>query len=114
KPAESSALAQAVHREFLPEATRLSAGVLEMCGRNELCEDASGDMYDFVPLDDGRVLVAVGDVTGHGLGPALLMAQGRAALRAFCRTVPDLAAALARLNDSVCADVSDGRFLSLF
>ena len=112
--AERVALAQAVQRAFLPERTAMTWGSLSLRARNELCEDASGDYYDFVPLEDGRVVVAIGDVTGHGLGPALLMAQGRAFLRAFCRAAEPLGAVVGRVNDALSAEMTQGRFMSLF
>jgi DNA-binding NarL/FixJ family response regulator len=114
KRAERVAIAQAVQRAFLPERQRLVKGDLLLSGRNELCEDASGDYYDFVELPDGRVVVAIGDVTGHGLGPAMLMAQGRAFLRAFCRTMTDAARVMAELNEALAADMTSGRFMTMF
>jgi serine phosphatase RsbU (regulator of sigma subunit)/CheY-like chemotaxis protein len=114
KRAERIEVAQAIQRAFLPERAEWTAGALAMRARNELCEDASGDYYDVVSLDDGRVAVAIGDVTGHGLGPALLMAQGRAYLRAFCRTVATLGGVMERLNDALAADMTNGRFMTLF
>ena len=114
KRAERVTLAQAAQRAFLPARMSLSVGPLSMFGRNELCEDASGDYYDFLEIPGGKVAIAVGDVTGHGLVPALLMAQGRASLRAFSRTLRDLRTVMRRLNDSLAADMSEGRFMSLF
>jgi CheY-like chemotaxis protein len=114
KRVERIALAQSVQRAFLPERVEWRAGGVEMGAVNELCEDASGDYYDFVDLGDGRSLVAAGDVTGHGLGPALLMAQARAFLRSFCRSSPDLGTLLSRMNDALVVDMSHGRFMSLF
>jgi DNA-binding NarL/FixJ family response regulator len=114
KRVERIALAQNVQRAFLPERIEGRAGVIEMGGVNELCEDASGDYYDFIDLGDGRSLVATGDVTGHGLGPALLMAQARAFLRSFCRSAPDLGSLMSRLNDALVADMSHGRFMTFF
>jgi len=45
--------------------------------------DLGGDWYDAFPLPDGRVGLSIGDVTGHGLDAAALMAQCRLALRAY-------------------------------
>ena len=114
KRAERVSLAQSAQRAFLPERMSLRVGSLSMFGRNELCEDASGDYYDFLEIPGGRVAIAVGDVTGHGLVPALLMAQGRASLRAFSRTLRDLRTVMRRLNDALAADMTEGRFMSLF
>lgn len=114
KRADRIALAQTVQRAFLPERKEARAGELEICASNALYEDVSGDFYDVVEHEDGRVTVAVGDVTGHGYGPALLMAQGRAYLRAYAKTLPDLPAVVAGMNDALAADMAEGRFMSLF
>jgi sigma-B regulation protein RsbU (phosphoserine phosphatase) len=108
------ALVQGVQRAFQPERDARDAGVFRIAGMNELCEDASGDYYDFVERRDGRLLVALGDVSGHGLGSALVMAQARSFLRAFLHTVDGLADVVTLLNDFLAQDLSGGRFLSLF
>ena len=89
-------------------------GGYRIAGRNELCEDASGDYYDFIELEDGRVVIAVGDVSGHGLGSALVMASARAFLRAFTKTVPELAHGMTMMNDFLSRDMTNGKFMSLF
>jgi sigma-B regulation protein RsbU (phosphoserine phosphatase) len=114
KHAERVAVARGVQRAFLPERADLRWGELEGEALNELCEDASGDFYDYFPLDDGRLAVAVGDVTGHGLGSALLMCQGRAFLRAFCLGGFDPAGVLGRMNDALDDSACQGTFLTLF
>ncbi len=108
-------LAQGVQRQLQPERMGLSEGSLRVAGMNELCEDATGDYYDVLsPLPDGKVAVAIGDVSGHGLQAALVMAEARAFLRAFVKTAPWLDRALALMNDALVPDMSDGKFLSLF
>jgi serine phosphatase RsbU (regulator of sigma subunit)/DNA-binding NarL/FixJ family response regulator len=114
KRAERVALAQAVQRAYLPERMSRTAGPIEVSALNELCQDASGDYYDFFDVGEGHVAIPIGDVTGHGLGPALLMAQGRAFLRSSCRNEPDLSRAVESVNDALALDVSDGRFMSMF
>jgi sigma-B regulation protein RsbU (phosphoserine phosphatase) len=108
------ALVQGVQRAFQPERAERGAGVFRIAGMNELCEDASGDYYDFIERKDGRLLVALGDVSGHGLGSALVMAQARSFLRAFLHTVDDLGTVVTLLNDFLSQDMSGGRFISLF
>jgi len=58
--------------------------------------------------------VVVADVTGHGVGPALLMATVRAALRVLVDSEPSLEKLLFRLNDLIRGDVNDGRFITFF
>jgi PAS domain-containing protein len=113
KRGERIALAEGVQRLFLPERQSLALGSFEVAASNDLCEDVSGDFYDAVPAPDGRLAVAVGDVSGHGLGAALLMAQGRASLRAHLAHVPAAAEVLRWLNGALGSDVQ-GHFLSLF
>jgi sigma-B regulation protein RsbU (phosphoserine phosphatase) len=108
------AVAQGIQRQLLPERGTREAGGFSFAGMNELCEDASGDYYDFFDLADGRTGVAIGDVSGHGLGSALVMAEARAFLRAFARTVSDLAEIVALLNEFLSRDMTNGKFMTLF
>ena len=107
-------VAQGIQRALLPAELELELGRCSLAGLNELCEDASGDYYDFIEVDAGRYVVAVGDVSGHGLGSALVMAEARALLRAFARTVADLPSAVTMLNDFLAKDMTSGKFMSMF
>jgi len=108
-------LARAVQRQLQPERSEARAGSILVAGVNELCEDATGDYYDFLAhLPGGRIGVAIGDVSGHGLQAALVMAAARAYLRAFVRTAPSLPAAMDLLNDFLVPDMRGGKFVSLF
>ena len=108
------ALAQNVQRAIQPERLDMEAGTLEIAGLNVLCEDASGDYYDVFDLPSGRVAVVIGDVSGHGLHCALVMAQARAFLRAYSRTAETLRDTLCALNDFLARDLTGGRFLTFF
>jgi serine phosphatase RsbU (regulator of sigma subunit) len=64
-------------------------------------------------LPDGRILITLADVTGHGIGPALIVAVCRAYMRAAASGVDvALAHALAQVNDLLFADIPDGRFVT--
>jgi phosphoserine phosphatase RsbU/P len=108
------ALVQNVQRAYQPESMQVTEGTLDGAGENQLFEDASGDYYDFIDLPSGRLGVAIGDVSGHGLGAALVMAQARALLRAFAATVDELDRVMNLLNDFLARDMSGGRFMTLF
>jgi phosphoserine phosphatase RsbU/P len=75
----------------------------------EMC----GDYFDFVVTGDGRLGLVVGDVSGHGLGPALVMAETRAYLRAYLATLPGVSEVLRALNRTLAADLEDGRFVTM-
>ena len=108
------ALAQEIQRKIQPERLVREAGSLRAAGMNELCEDASGDYYDLLDLPDGRLGFCVGDVSGHGLGSALVMAQARAWLRAYARTPAPPQDLLGLLNDSLTPDLERGKFMTFF
>ena len=107
-------LVQEVQRAYQPERATLEVEGLRAAGLNVLCEDASGDYYDFIPLEDGRHVIVIGDVSGHGLKSALVMAQARAFLRAFTSTVAPLTAVIDRLDACLAHDLSRGLFMCMF
>jgi sigma-B regulation protein RsbU (phosphoserine phosphatase) len=72
-----------------------------------------GDYFDYFPLPGDRLGIVVADVSGHGLGPALLMAATRAYLRALALTHRNLSETLALANAILCQDTGDGRFVAL-
>jgi sigma-B regulation protein RsbU (phosphoserine phosphatase) len=72
-----------------------------------------GDYYDFIPLPDGSLGIAIGDVSGHGVGPALLMAETRALLRAFAQTDSDVSTILGLVNRVLVPDMEGDRFITL-
>jgi sigma-B regulation protein RsbU (phosphoserine phosphatase) len=76
-------------------------------------ERVSGDYYDFLPLSASRQAIVVADVSGHGLGPALLMAQTQAYLRALADAEEDPGAILTGVN-RLFAPRDGGRFVTLF
>ncbi|MCR4317306.1 MAG: SpoIIE family protein phosphatase [Planctomycetes bacterium] len=86
----------------------------ELAGYSTPCDEAGGDYYDYVEIDEHRLLIAVGDVTGHGVGAALLMATGRALLRAFSIKSLDLPDTLFNMNNALERDMGAERFMTLF
>jgi serine phosphatase RsbU (regulator of sigma subunit) len=74
----------------------------------------AGDYYDVVRLPDERLAIAVADVSGHGLGPSLIMASARAMLHVLSRTISQPARILTLLNDTITPDLRMGRFVTFF
>src|SRR5207237_6082047 len=77
---EDMRVAAEIQRGLLPDAAPIVTGY-GVVGSNRPCRTVGGDYYDFV-LQQSRLLMALGDVSGKGTGAALLMAVLRAAVRA--------------------------------
>jgi hypothetical protein len=73
-------IAREVQERLFPQGSP-STGGLDCAGHCRPAQGVGGDYYDFVPLPDGRLGIAVGDVSGKGIPAALLMAGLRASLR---------------------------------
>jgi len=85
----------------------------ELAAMARPADKAGGDYYDWQPLPDGRLVVAIADVTGHGIGPALVMAVCRAYARATAPSASAPHAFLARMNDLIVPDVKGQRFITM-
>jgi serine phosphatase RsbU (regulator of sigma subunit) len=74
----------------------------------------AGDLFDLFPLDDRRIAVCLGDVTGKGMGSAMLMAMTQSFLRASLTRDSDLGRAMASLNEYLHAHSASHEFVSMF
>ena len=110
---EQLLIARRIQHGFLPKAPPGLQG-FEIEGWNEPCHEAGGDYYDFMRLSGGRLAIAIGDVASHGIGPALLMATARAALRALLQLATGPGDVLSRLNDVLVEDMQDDHFMTMF
>lgn len=110
---EQLRIARRIQSGFLPKAPPGLQGV-EIEGWNEPCHEVGGDYYDFMRLSGGRLAIAIGDVASHGIGPALLMATARAALRALLKVASGPADVLSRLNEVLVEDMQDDHFMTMF
>jgi sigma-B regulation protein RsbU (phosphoserine phosphatase) len=112
--AESLAVAREVQQHLLPHDLPALDG-FDIHGGTRYCDETGGDYYDFIPIDPGRLIVALGDVAGHGIGPALLMASARSIIRARAEEfADDLKGLFDRLNVRLVRDTGDARFMTLF
>jgi sigma-B regulation protein RsbU (phosphoserine phosphatase) len=76
-------------------------------------ELVSGDYYDIVRLKDGRLGLVVADVSGHGVGPSLLMASVRAMVHVLTRRRTEPAEIVPLLAETIAPDLDGGTFLTL-
>lgn len=76
---EELAVARRLQQQLLPGALP-TLSHLEIAAHQETATEVGGDYYDFFPQDDGRLYLALGDATGHGLGAGLLVTATKAAL----------------------------------
>jgi len=106
-------VAREIQSGLLPRSAPKLSG-FDIAGMNLPADKTGGDYYDWQELPDGRLLVVMADVTGHGIGPALVMAVCRAYARASAPLERDPATLLARLNALLHADLTgSARFITL-
>jgi serine phosphatase RsbU (regulator of sigma subunit) len=104
--------ARSIQQRLFPDRAPEIAG-FDIGGGSFPAGDTGGDYYDFVPMHGGALGLVVGDVSGHGFGPALLMANTRAYLRALAMTCGDVGEILTRTNAALGEDTSDEHFVTL-
>lgn len=76
-------------------------------------DQTGGDYFDWVEMPDGKLMVTIGDVTGHGIGPALVTAASRAYGRATLNSEEGLSLLVGKLNDLLYTDLKGIRFVTL-
>lgn len=111
-------LAHDIQVNLLPSTPKVVG--LDVAGRSEPCASAGGDYIDYFEGTRGEgetvapLYLACGDVSGHGVGAAVIMAMGRAFLRALLRQSRDLSAIMYEMNNLIEADTPSGQFMTLF
>jgi len=105
-------IAREIQLDLLPKRSPDVAG-FDIAGISEPADRTGGDLFDFIPLKDGFWLLVVADVTGHGIGPALVAAETRAMLRTAACLHHDPGRLLAMANRLLAADLDD-RFVTCF
>lgn len=105
-------VASTIQAGFFPDELPACSGY-RMAGASEPCDATGGDYYDAFVLDEKRTAVVIADVTGHGLGPSLLMATCRSALHALAHTGLEPGDLLQRLEQQLERDLTEGRFITM-
>ena len=114
---QALSLAMEVQQNLLPRKMPLIKG-LDIAARSIYCDETGGDLYDFLEIDDGNadcIGIAVGDVSGHGIPAALLMATVRAFLKSRVTQPGSTAEIISDVNRLVTHDTGEtGQFMTLF
>jgi phosphoserine phosphatase RsbU/P len=106
-------LASAVQRRMIPSHPPDIAG-LDIGTVYVPCFELAGDFFDFIPLGEENLGIAVCDVVGKGVRASLLMASIRASLRAHASYVYELSDVIAHVNRDLCVETATSDFATLF
>ena len=107
------ALASEIQQRFQPTAPPHVNGY-ELQGISFPCYEIGGDYYDFIERDDGRLVIALGDVSGKGTAAALLMSSLHAAIHAQSASHNSLVATISAVNRYLADNIPANRFVTLF
>ncbi len=114
---QSLIMAKEIQQQLLPSSAP-GCQNFDLAGYSLYCDETGGDYFDFIPLknsDQGHLGLAVGDVSGHGIGAALVMATARGVLHSLVdRHGSDLETVFRELNDQLSRSTSDSYFMTLF
>ncbi len=107
-------IAREVQQQLFPQSYPQVAGVA-LAGYCRTAQEVGGDYYDFIELENGRLGLAIGDVSGKGVSAALLMASVRSALHGLTLSgTLDLSRLMCRLNQIVYDSSTSNRFVTIF
>jgi len=109
---EQMRIAHDIQQRLFPAKSPDLSG-FDIAGISHPAEETSGDYFDYITMQDGTTALVVGDVTGHGIGPALLMAETRAYLRILALHLDDIGDILTRANRVLAEDIGQERFVTL-
>lgn len=106
------ALASDIQQMLLPQTMPVVPG-LDIDARYLAAQKVSGDLYDVFKLNDGRVGLAVADVSGKGVSASLLMAICRTTLRQIAPHLSSPAQVLTEVNRSLAGDMREGMYITM-
>jgi phosphoserine phosphatase RsbU/P len=106
-------VASEIQQRFLPAAAPQINGY-ELQGISFPCYEIGGDYYDFIQRDDGKLVVALGDVSGKGTAAALLMSSLHAAIHAQADNHNSITKTIGAVNRYLVESIPANRFVTLF
>ena len=113
KMQEEIRLASKIQNDLLPKAAPDIPGY-EIAGRSIPAQVVGGDYFDFIPVNDHRLAICVGDVSGKGLPASLLMANTQATLRGQTFINPSAHECMERSNKLLFDSTSPDKFVTMF
>ena len=76
-------------------------------------KEVNGDFYDFVKIDDNRLLVVLGDASGKGIPACMMMTMARSFIRANSERFTNLGSLMSELNSNLYRDTNEGRYATI-
>jgi hypothetical protein len=104
--------ARDIQLAWLPARSQ-TLGRVDVAAINHPASHISGDFYNWFELDDGRLAICVGDVTGHGMAAAFLMATTQLMARTTMMRLKDPGRAMQEINRQLCTQVFRGQFVTM-
>jgi serine phosphatase RsbU (regulator of sigma subunit) len=104
--------AREIQLNWLPE-SNIAGRTLDIAAINTPASHVSGDFYNWFELPDGRIVIAIGDVTGHGMAAAFLMATTQMLIRTSMPRIADPGLCLEEVNRQLCIQVFNGQFVTM-
>ncbi len=114
--ADQMQLGGIIQRRMIPDKSPEMPG-LDISAKYIPCFEVGGDFYDFIKLDENRLVVTISDVIGKGIPAAIMMSMFRGAVRAYVdedrdeRGIIDI---VNKLNNMACSQCSDSEFITMF
>lgn len=122
---QSLQIARQIQQDLLPRESPRAIG-FDISGWSEPADQTGGDIFDFLQIGPATWTLMLADATGHGIGPALVIAEARAMLRALAAHMSDemlsrpqippldILQVMSKVNDLLVRDLSDNRFVTCF
>lgn len=107
------AIARDIQKSLLPASAPAIPGY-DIAGWSQSAEETGGDFFDFHVKSSANLLMILADVSGHGVGSALLAAECSALHRAIFLLIEDYRLSLSHLNSMLCRNIPGDRFITAF
>jgi phosphoserine phosphatase len=106
-------IARSIQQGYIPKEPAAVEG-FDVAGWNKPADETGGDCFDYLKLPNGNLAITLADATGHGIGPALVIASCRAHFHAAISINEDLATVVPLINNLLNADLPGDRFVTAY